>query len=43
MIRRGENNSFVELCMYDPKNEKVADAGSSFFPLDKASSNTPDR
>ena len=22
MIRRGENNSFVELCMYDPKNEK---------------------
>lgn len=28
--------------VYDPKNEKVADAGSSFFPLDKASSNTPD-
>ena len=25
MIRRGENNSFVELCMYDPKNEKSED------------------
>ena len=25
MIRRGETNSFVELCMYDPKNEKSED------------------
>ena len=25
MIRRGENNSFVELCMYDSKNEKSED------------------
>lgn len=25
MIRKGETNSFVELCMYDPKNESAID------------------
>lgn len=25
MIRKGENQSFVELCMYEPKNEKAVD------------------
>ena len=25
MIRRGENQSFVELCMYEPENEKAID------------------
>ena len=25
MIRKGENNSFVELCMYDPTSEKAED------------------
>ncbi len=25
MIRKGENQSFVELCMYDPKNENAID------------------
>ena len=29
--------------VYDPNNKKVEDAGSSFFPLDEASSNTPDK
>lgn len=29
--------------VYDPKGDKVADAGNAFFPLDKASSNTLDK
>lgn len=37
-----KGDTYTLKSVYDPKNEKVADAGSSFFPLDKASSNTPD-
>ena len=25
MIRKGENNSFVEICLYEPENEKSID------------------
>lgn len=38
-----KGDTYTLKSVYDPKNEKVEDAGSDFFPLDKASSNTPDK
>lgn len=38
--RKGD--TYTLKSVYNPKNEKVVDAGSNFFPLDNASSNTPD-
>ncbi len=38
-----KGDTYTLKSVYDPNNGKVADAGSSFFPLDKASSNTPDK